>query len=240
MNDLIKPFFVVFLGEHFDKLANGDEIDAVVSDKTLFEVEADSHWCLANMLSKIQDHYTPDQPGIQRMMFYLEDLSSHSDGNLYSHLCSEGIKLNHFSFRWMNCFFIRELPLQCIVRLWDAYLSEEHSGFNYLHVHVCAAFLDHFRSHLMSSELDNLWNFMNRPPTEKWGDAEIELMLSKAFLLSYSYQENKKLEHMRSQLLKKGSLKSDKICRQSLCEKFSVKISSHENRAHFTKFMILL
>lgn len=47
-----------------------------------------------------------------------------------------------FAFRWMNCLLMREVPMQCTVRMWDTYLAEGSSdGFSEFHVYVCAAFL---------------------------------------------------------------------------------------------------
>ena len=56
-----------------------------------------------------------------------------------------GITFMQFAFRWMNCLLMRELELNCIVRLWDTYLSESSRGFDDFHVYVCASFLTKFR-----------------------------------------------------------------------------------------------
>ena len=44
--------------------------DAVarVPAEALEAVEADAYWCVTRLLDNIQDHYTPGQPGIQRML----------------------------------------------------------------------------------------------------------------------------------------------------------------------------
>ena len=47
-----------------------EAVDASVLD----EVEADTYYCISRLLDGIQDHYTTDQPGIQRMVKKLEDL----------------------------------------------------------------------------------------------------------------------------------------------------------------------
>ena len=41
-----------------------EAVDASVLD----EVEADTYYCISRLLDGIQDHYTTDQPGIQRMV----------------------------------------------------------------------------------------------------------------------------------------------------------------------------
>ena len=42
-------------------------------------------------------------------------------GKLHSHLEKHNIEYLQFAFRWMNNVLMRELPLRCIIRLWDTY-----------------------------------------------------------------------------------------------------------------------
>jgi len=44
-----------------------------------------------------------------------------SDG-LHRHLEDQRVEYLQFSFRWMNNLLMREIPLRCVVRLWDTYL----------------------------------------------------------------------------------------------------------------------
>ena len=60
-----------------------------------------------------------------------------------------------FAFRWMNCLLMRELELNCVVRLWDTYLSETR-GFDDFHVYVCASFLTKFSEKLKTMEFQDL------------------------------------------------------------------------------------
>ena len=48
---------------------------------------------------------------------------------------------------------------------------------------VCAAFLSQFSSHLQEMDFDELFQFMQQVPTEDWGETEIEMLLSHAFVL---------------------------------------------------------
>ena len=61
-----------------------------------------------------------------------------------------------FAFRWMNCLLMRELELNCVVRLWDTYLSETNRGFDDFHVYVCASFLTKFSEKLKTMEFQDL------------------------------------------------------------------------------------
>ena len=139
MNDLVTPFYLVFLGAFVDNPRSCDA--SQIPSAVLSAVEADSYWCLTKLLDGIQDHYTPSQPGVQRMVHRLELLTKRIDVDLHAHLQNEGIMFMQFAFRWMNCLLMRELTLRSVVRLWDTYLSEANHGFDVFHVYVCASFL---------------------------------------------------------------------------------------------------
>jgi len=46
------------------------------------------------------------------------------DSELYDHLNRDGVDILQFTFRWVNCLFLRELPSKLIPRLMDTYLAE--------------------------------------------------------------------------------------------------------------------
>ncbi len=173
---------------HEGSVLDGSVMDDI-SIEDLRNVEADVYWCLTNLLAGIQDHYTSDQPGVQRMVMRLEDLVTRMDGELTHHLRSVGVEFIQFAFRWMNCLLLREFKLESVIRLWDTYLSEGDGagfamGFETFHVYVCAAFLCQFSGMLRTMEFDELFGFMQNVPTSDWSDSEIEILLSQAFVLS--------------------------------------------------------
>jgi hypothetical protein len=185
INDLATPLLAVFLADYFDETVDvlDGEVMNQLSNEQLDELEADIYWCLTNLLSSIQDHYTSDQPGVQRMVARLEELVNRIDADLCRHLRDTGIEFLQFSFKWMNCLLLREFPLKCVFRLWDTYLSEK-AGFEDFHVYVCAAFLCQFSGQLQQMSFDELFGFMQDIPTNDWTDTEIEILLSQAFVLT--------------------------------------------------------
>jgi len=189
INDLATPLVSVFLSFYFDGKdmtdAGPDVLDQV-DDHVLDEIEADAYWCLTKLLAGIQDHYTSDQPGVQRMVFRLQELVHRIDIDLCNHLSNIGIEFMQFAFKWMNCLLVREFSIQNTIRLWDTYLSEEdsNSGFENFHVYVCAAFLCQYSNDLQSMEFDELFGFLQNMPTQSWGDSEVEVLLSQAYVLS--------------------------------------------------------
>jgi len=187
INDLVTPLFVVFLAGCFDDVLKYDKVlngsildDRDVSNQMLAEIEADCYWCLTKLLAGIQDHYTCDQPGVQRMVGRLQELVQRIDADLCQHLKNKEVEFMQFAFKWMNCLLLREFNLKCVIRLWDTYLAEGEGGFENFHVYVCAAFLCRFSAEIQTMEFDELFGFMQNIPTDDWGDKEIEVLLSQA------------------------------------------------------------
>lgn len=141
INDLVTPFWQVFLGSYItDSNVESGMDPGQLPRSVLDAVEADSFWCLTKLLDGIQDNYISAQPGIQRQVGALRDLTTRIDTGLAKHLENEGVEFMQFSFRWMNCLLMREVSVRNTIRMWDTYLAEEQ-GFSHFHLYVCAAFL---------------------------------------------------------------------------------------------------
>ena len=141
-----------------DDTSSSHEVRSLSS--ILTQVEADVYWCLTNLLSGIQDHYTSDQPGVQRMILRLEELVKRIDDPLVQHFQHIGVEFIQFAFKWMNCLLLREFTLPCVIRLWDTYFSEGEGGFEVFHVYVCAAFLCHFSADIRRMSFDEAFGFL--------------------------------------------------------------------------------
>jgi len=123
INDLVSPFWQVFLGVYIadpdvEKGMDPGQLPRAVLDA----VEADSFWCLTKLLDGIQDHYIVAQPGIQRQVAALRDLTARIDEPLSKHLEREHVEFIQFSFRWMNCLLMREISVKNTIRMWDTYM----------------------------------------------------------------------------------------------------------------------
>ncbi|XP_051950331.1 TBC1 domain family member 22B-like isoform X3 [Xyrauchen texanus] len=81
INDLVTPFFVVFLSEFVEEDVENFEMASLPLD-TQRNIEADSFWCMSKLLDGIQDNYTFAQPGIQIIVKALEELVSRIDGGV--------------------------------------------------------------------------------------------------------------------------------------------------------------
>lgn len=180
INDLLTPFYQVFLGSYLD--CPVDNFDPAGLPEALRDaVEADSYWCLSKLLDGIQDNYIHSQPGIIRQVNSLRELTERIDAPLVTHLESESIEFIQFSFRWMNCLLMRELSIACVTRMWDTYLSEPN-GFSDFHLYVCTAFLVKFSAHLQTLDFQGIMIYLQSLPTQHWADKDVEMLLSEAYL----------------------------------------------------------
>ena len=189
-NDLCTPFIVVFLNQSIELNLNTLEIEEKIitnlTEERLFEIESDSYGCFTSMMNKIQNNYTNNQPGLQKMVNKLEDIIRLVDNEVMTHFEELEIKVLQFSFRWMNCYLMREFSLKLIMRLWDTYFSEE-DAFNNFHLFVCACLLLNFSDKIKKMDFQSLIMFLQDLPTSNWGINDIEVLLAKAYQINILY-----------------------------------------------------
>ncbi|KPV72361.1 uncharacterized protein RHOBADRAFT_55838 [Rhodotorula graminis WP1] len=187
INDLVTPFFQVFLQSYID--ADPETFDvSTLAPSVLEALEADSFWCLSKLLDGIQDNYIFAQPGIQRLVKKMDGLCARVDAPLAAHLKEQGVEFIQFAFRWMNCLLMRELSVKNIVRMWDTYLAEGGDAFSEFHLYVCLAFLVRWSDTLREMDFQSIIIFLQSLPTQDWTDKDTELLLSEAFLWSRTFQ----------------------------------------------------
>lgn len=188
INDLVTPFFVVFLSEFVMENMENFEVASLPLDSQR-NIEADSFWCMSKLLDGIQDNYTFAQPGIQNKVKALEELVSRIDEDIHNHFKRYEVEYLQFAFRWMNNLLMRELPLRCTIRLWDTYQSESE-GFSHFHLYVCAAFLLEWRKEILSMvDFQGLLMLLQNLPTIHWGNEEVGLLLAEAYRLKYMFAD---------------------------------------------------
>lgn len=188
INDLVTPFYVVFLQEVMPSDGDLETCDVMTLTKEQRDIiEADSFWCLSKFLDGIQDNYIFAQLGIQQKVNQLKELVQRIDTALHRHLYMHGVDYLQFSFRWMNNLLTRELPLHCTIRLWDTYLAES-DGFASFQLYVCAAFLLHWRKELLlEKDFQGLMLMLQNLPTSNWTDSEIGILVAEAYRLKFTF-----------------------------------------------------
>lgn len=125
INDIIIPFYVVFLSEYFN-IEDSSQSHTLPDVSCIQCVEADSYWCLSKLLENLQDNYTSGQPGIFRKIAQFKRLMQRIDGALVAHFERQQLDFEIFSFRWMNCLLVREFSYAALIRMWDTYLVIVH------------------------------------------------------------------------------------------------------------------
>ncbi|XP_048741944.2 TBC1 domain family member 22B-like isoform X2 [Ostrea edulis] len=190
INDLVTPFFVVFLSEFIDNDVESENFDlSQLPQETLNTIEADSFWCTSRLLDGIQDNYTFAQPGIQMKVNALKELIKRINVPLHKHLEEHCVEFLQFSFRWMNNLLMREIPLRCTIRLWDTYQAEQN-GFADFHLYVCAAFLVRFNQDILrEQDFQGILMFLQNLPTHHWQNEEIGELLAEAYKLKYMFAD---------------------------------------------------
>uniref|UniRef100_A0A8D8YGR5 TBC1 domain family member 22B n=1 Tax=Cacopsylla melanoneura TaxID=428564 RepID=A0A8D8YGR5_9HEMI len=190
INDLVTPFFVVFLQEFLPVGTDLELLDISTLPKEQRDIiEADSFCCLSKFLDGIQDNYIFAQLGIQQKVNQLKDLIQRIDTNLHNHLLKHGVDYLQFSFRWMNNLLTREVPLRCSIRLWDTYLAES-DDFAAFQLYVCAAFLLHWRQKLLRErDFQGLMLMLQNLPTSNWSDHDIGVLVAEAYRFKVAFAD---------------------------------------------------
>ncbi|EJT97395.1 RabGAP/TBC [Dacryopinax primogenitus] len=187
INDLVTPFFQVFLSFYID----GDPATfspSLLPEDVLSAVEADSFWCLSNLLDGIQMNYIHGQPGIVNSLNKMSELVGRIDRQLSQHLQNEGVEYMQFAFRWMNCLLMRELSVENTIRMWDTYMVGSQA-FSQFHLFVCTAFLLTWSRQLLEMDFQGMLMFLQSLPTQDWGDRNIEELMGKAWQLSNTWKD---------------------------------------------------
>jgi TBC1 domain family member 2 len=139
------------------------------------------YWCLSIVVDSVLDYFFPSSSGIQRALLKIEDILTRIDQELVAHFQSEQLEMMHFSFRWLNCMFIREFPLHLLFRLWDCFLSVAE-GFRVLSMYVAAALILKWKEKLKGNTFNEILMFLQNLPTDNWQERELEEVVSQAFV----------------------------------------------------------
>ncbi|OHT09182.1 TBC domain containing protein [Tritrichomonas foetus] len=190
MNDLLQPFFYVFLNEQYginsiEELSNFDD-----KEEKLREIEADSFWCFSKLLDGLQDLYTRDQPGLYKMMEKLQQVVARVDPELANWIEEEGIQYQEFAFRWLNCLLVREFEMPLLLRLWDSYLANSAAIAN-THVYVCAAMLTKMAAvyHLKGESHAEFVIKIQQAEAAAWTTTDMDEIIAQAYVYEKMFSQ---------------------------------------------------
>lgn len=94
----------------------------------------------------------------ENFMSIFTDVFSQLLPDLHLAFEEEEFFFREWAYSWVYSLLGRELPLQCVFRLWDTYFSQ---GFD-LHPYVCIAILLNCRDDIIEYELKNLRHFFKK------------------------------------------------------------------------------
>ena len=87
-------------------------------------------------------------------------------------------------------FFDKRISGKLILRLWDAYFSEE-KGFSEFHLYVCACLLLTFSEKLKAmTEFQELIVFLQNLPTANWRIEDMDMLLAKSYSIKMLYSNS--------------------------------------------------
>lgn len=115
--------------------------------------------CYNELMDRVQEF----QKYGKRMLAYFTVLFPTRQPELYNHFDEEMVD-SFWIVGWLKYLLCKELPLNCILRLFDSYFSIPNwEDVIVLHVFVCLALIDHFKDQLMELETPQ-FTFLQKLP----------------------------------------------------------------------------
>ncbi|KAF2073773.1 hypothetical protein CYY_004907 [Polysphondylium violaceum] len=126
----------------------------------ILQSESDIFFCFVSMMKKIDENLNNEglAPKLSRFIMLFRSVLP----ELFSHFEEEEISNNDWATSWIQNLLSCELPIDCVLRLWDTYLSAS-LGLD-LHVFVCLAILTNFSEELLELEHSEILAFLQHLP----------------------------------------------------------------------------
>ncbi|GMH45319.1 hypothetical protein BSKO_13276 [Bryopsis sp. KO-2023] len=141
MSDLLSPILYVIMKdvnpEHQGKWA---------------EAEAETFWCFAALMEKMECNFHTDQRGMHAQLLALEKMLRLLDPQLYECFERHDCLNFFFCFRWVLILFKREFTFDEVLRLWEALWTRHKT--DYFHLYMCIAVLIDHRKEIIGGSFD--------------------------------------------------------------------------------------
>mmetsp|Transcript_5479 Transcript_5479/g.8514 ORF Transcript_5479/g.8514 Transcript_5479/m.8514 type:complete len:292 (+) Transcript_5479:130-1005(+) len=122
--------------------------------------EPEIYFCFQGLMSRLEDNFTPQ--GINHAVANFMILFRSVNSELYNSFEEEELEPNEWVLSWLQFLLCRELPTECVLRLWDTYFSTSE-GID-LHVYSCLAILEHCQEELLELDHAELHAFLQHLP----------------------------------------------------------------------------
>lgn len=137
---------------------------------------------LTMLLSNVKQNFLKGFDGVHAQLAKLRALLARADPQLLTFLVDNEIDMFHFCFRWIFCMLLREFAVQLAIRLLDYYLSEEENPGD-LCLFLCLVLLLKFSSQIKKMGRDEAIVFLQKLPTEEWGEQDVEMLVSEGITM---------------------------------------------------------
>ncbi|KAI9137319.1 ankyrin repeat-containing protein [Paraphysoderma sedebokerense] len=95
--------------------------------------ESEVYYCFEKLIKQLDEHFASHN--LNEQVAHFVTLFRMLLPDLYSYFEEEEVDPNEWATSWLQCLLSKELPLDCVLRLWDTYFSDR-DGLN-LHIYVC-------------------------------------------------------------------------------------------------------
>ena len=132
----------------------------------IYSSDVEAYYCFQELMKHLEWALTFD--GLKQMTVAFMTLLRHMLPELYSFLEEEQSCGGKWLASWLQFLLARNLPLPCLLRLWDTYLAYHASHGSeetlQLHVYVCLAILEACDEEVMElDEAEVLWYLTHLP-----------------------------------------------------------------------------
>lgn len=147
-------------------------------------LESDIFFCFSFIMKKLEEEYVLVSIGNKaaRFMSYFRSVQP----ELFNHFEEEEISSNDWASSWLQYLLACELPLDCVLRLWDTYFSGE-LGLE-LHIYVCLVVLINYAEELLEMENAEIVPFLQHLPV-----MDMEVVIAQAHNLYDEIRANNEL-----------------------------------------------
>ncbi|KAI8620302.1 rab-GTPase-TBC domain-containing protein [Chytriomyces sp. MP71] len=126
----------------------------------LMVTESDVYYSFCALMQMIEDHYAavPMSNRLSEFLMLFRTLLP----ELHNHFEEEEVDFKEVATSWFQYMLAKELPMDCLLRLWDTYFSVPN-GLN-LHVYICLAILSMLKDNLEELEQSEIHGVLLRLP----------------------------------------------------------------------------
>lgn len=184
---MVIPFFIVFLSEYYPvDLETLEVYDEGPQKSYISIVEADTFWCTTIFLELFLHNKR------SQLCENVKKALEKFDSAVFFHMNVEGVRMS-FLNRWLKYLFLKDFPIHICLRIFDELIANKSSQKllkkytdympqnNFIVCLACALF-SIFRNQILMNNGSQLEEIMTKLPTESWGEIEILILVSQAYL----------------------------------------------------------